>query len=193
MDAAFERAIETVLAHEGGFVNHPEDPGGATNWGVSLRYLRARGDLDGDGLLDGDLDGDGDVDVDDIRDMSRDQAIDIYRTGWWERYRYSEMPEEIGVKVFDLSVNMGSTQAHKLLQRACRAAEKPTADDGKIGGMTMTAVVNANEEMLLSALRSEAAGFYRMLVERNRALSERGHDVSDFGAFLRGWLNRAYA
>lgn len=192
MDPVFERAIEITLEHEGGFVNHPEDPGGATNWGVSLRYLRKRGDLDGDGLPDGDLDGDGDVDVDDIRNMSREQAIEIYRTGWWERYRYGELAAPVAVKAFDLSVNMGSRQAHKLLQRGCHAAENPTPDDGKIGPNTIAAARACDDEMLLAALRSEAAGFYRMLTERNRALRKRGHDVPNFAVFLRGWLNRAY-
>lgn len=190
---SFEAAVDVVLGHEGGFVNHPEDPGGATNWGVSLRYLRARGDLDGDGLLDGDLDHDGDVDVDDIRIMSRDDAIEVYRTGWWERYHYDQMNPEVGTKIFDLAVNMGARQAHKLLQRACRAAGKTIADDGIIGKNTLGALFSVDDDMLIGALRSEAAGFYRMLVNRNAALRKRGHSVPDFAVFERGWLNRAYA
>ena len=77
--STFDKAIEVTLAHEGGFTDDPVDTGGATNWGVSLRFLKDAGDLDGDGVLDGDLDGDGDVDYDDIKKMARAEAIRIYK------------------------------------------------------------------------------------------------------------------
>jgi lysozyme family protein len=70
--AVFETAIDVVLRHEGGFVNNVHDSGGATNFGISLRFLR---DYPGDG----DFDGDGDVDIDDIRKMTLTDAKRVYR------------------------------------------------------------------------------------------------------------------
>lgn len=182
-DGRFMAAVAHVLAHEGGFVDHKADPGGATNWGVSLRFLRRLGDSDGDGWLDGDIDHDGDVDSDDIRAMTEDQARGIYWSQWWDRYDYGRFDLEVGVKLFDLSVNMGHFQAAKLLQRGVAAAEGPRlADDGKVGPRTIQAVASCDAHLLRVAMRSEAAGFYRGLVTAN----------ADRAVFLAGWLNRAY-
>ena len=182
--SAFHTAVEKVLQHEGGFVDDPVDPGGATNYGISIRWLRKVGDEDGDGWLDGDLDHDGDIDVDDIRGMSRDQAIDFYRTHFWEAYHYDQIKNQvIAEKVFDFTVNMGSRQSHKILQRACRACRHVIKDDGVIGKMTLSAVNNIPHPTLITAIRSEAAGFYRLLVCKNKKLSK----------YINGWLNRAYA
>lgn len=177
--SAFLAALETVLRHEGGFVDAPTDPGGATNFGISLRWLRGLGDSNGDGWLEGDLDHDGDVDADDIRKLTRDEAVALYRTQWWERYGYAQIADKaIATKVFDLAVNMGAGQAHKLLQRALRATGKIVQEDGVLGPETRAAVDAYAYRGLLPALRSEAAGFYRGLNKPE---------------FLYGWLNRAYA
>lgn len=178
----FDRAIRTVLRHEGGFVDHPDDPGGPTNYGISLRWLRALGDLDDNGQLDGDFDIDGDVDVEDIRMMGIERAIGFYREHWWEKFGYASLPLGVGEKVFDLAVNMGDRQAHKLLQRALRAAGELVIDDGILGPKTRDALRRASDEVVLAALRSEAAGFYRLLAATRPKL----------GAFLDGWLRRAY-
>jgi lysozyme family protein len=184
-DPLFDHALRTVLRHEGGFVNDPNDPGGATNFGVSLRWLRDVGllDLDGDGLPDGDLDLDGDIDIDDIRAMSRDDAAKLYRIHWWDRYGYGDFHLTIGTKVFDLAVNMGARQAHRVLQRACRACGHAIEDDGIIGPATRAAVAAIRPECLILSLRSEAAGFYRTLIAARPR----------FETYRRGWLNRAYS
>ena len=179
----FAVAVDYVLAHEGGFVDHPADPGGATNWGVSLRFLRGQ-DIDL-----GDVDGDGDIDADDIAAMTRDQAIVIYRTAFWRRYRYHLLPETIDGLVFDMAVNMGPAPAHRTLQRACWAFHLQIADDGILGSQTrgaaetIVASFKGNATPLAAAIRAERAGFYRTLVARRPSL----------GAFLKGWLRRTYA
>jgi lysozyme family protein len=192
MQDQFYEAIKIVFKHEGGFVDDPVDPGGATNFGVSLRYLSKIGeiDADGDGILDGDFDGDGDVDADDIRAMSREDAVFIYRRQWWDRYEYGTLPPAIATKVFDLAINMGARQAHCLLQRAACAAGEELADDGVIGPVTKRALWridaasgNSNIHPLLAAFRSEAAGFYRELIARNSSREK----------YRKGWLLRAYA
>ena len=189
MSAIFEQGLAVVLAHEGGFVDDPVDPGGATNWGISLRWLKSIGDYDDDGVLDGDLDGDGDVDRDDIFAMTRAQAAEFYRVHFWDRYRYGRIHAPVvAMKVFDLTVNMGSgykarTGAHTLLQRACRANDRPLVEDGLLGPKSIRAVNECDPVALLSAVRSEAGGFYRGLIAAR----------PQFEKYRRGWLKRAYS
>lgn len=176
--ASFGRAISIVLDHEGGFVNHPKDPGGATNWGVSLRFLQQEGIL-----LD--LDGDGDMDWHDVKAMSREQAVAIYKERFWDRYGYEQLVSEaVAAKIFDTCVNTGARQAHLFAQRALRANCAPVVEDGVLGSVTIRALNAVPDKLLLPALRSEQAGFYRALVAQR---------PQQYGVFLEGWLNRAYA
>jgi len=176
----FETALQTVFKHEGAFVDHPQDPGGATHYGVSLRWLKSLGDSNADGILDGDFTEDGNVDVADIKAMTKEQAQTLYQTQWWDKYGYEKIEDvTLATKVFDFAINMGAKQAHKCLQRALRAAAGAIVnDDGILGPLTLTAINQINPDLLLVALRSEAAGFYRSLNKHE---------------FIKGWLNRAYA
>ncbi|PWR23371.1 glycoside hydrolase family 108 protein [Zavarzinia compransoris] len=184
-DGRFRSAVDFLLRHEGGLVNDPVDPGGITNFGVSLRFARAAGDLDGDGRLDLDIDRDGDVDADDIRRMSRDDAAYVYWLHWWNRYDYASLHLSIATKLLDLSVNMGATQAHKIVQRAARAMgpEYRLTDDGQLGAKSRAVLSRLSNLDFLPAIRAEAAGFYRGLVIQRPASAK----------YLAGWLNRAYA
>lgn len=194
MPSNFDLALPIILEHEGGYVNNVHDPGGATNFGISLRYLQARGDLDGDGFADGDIDRDGDIDADDIKAMMPTDAAQFYRTGFWYPGKYGLInDQELATKAFDLGVNMGIKQGAKCVQRALMAAGVgPIADDGAIGPITIAAINASDALVLLAATRSEAAGFYRALVLRNSALRKRMIDVPDFSVFKKGWLRRAY-
>jgi lysozyme family protein len=178
-EGGFAAAVAVVLAHEGGFVHHPADPGGATNYGITLSTLRG---LHDDGWLNGDLDGDGDVDAEDIRILPREMAVEIYREQWWNRYGYGDLPGSVAVKTFDLAVVCGPGRAHRLLQQALRAAGRPVVVDGILGPKTRQAAREALTCALVPALRSEAAGFFRGLAIARPALE----------TFLAGWLNRAY-
>ena len=174
----FESAIVHALAHEGGYVNDPDDPGGATKFGISLRWLKKVGDLSGD------FDMDGDIDVDDIKAMTNEQARELYRVHWWVKYGYEKInSQDIATKVLDLSINMGAKQAHILLQRACRACGFELLEDGIIGPVTLTTINNIQGFKLLPAFRSEAAGFYRILIAQKPV----------FKKYQTGWLKRAYA
>lgn len=179
----FSEAVKAVLEHEGGFVNDEDDPGGATNYGISLRFIRQ--ELEGLEVagIDMDKDADGDVDADDVRLLTREDAIHLYYTHFWKEYGYEQLPEGVGAKVFDLAVNMGPRPAHKHMQRAVRAAEGDNiADDGIIGPVTLQAVREVDEVALLASIRSEAAGFYRVLVAKR----------PKFKKYETGWLRRAY-
>jgi len=185
VSAVFFTAMQTVFEHEGGFVNDPDDPGGATNWGISLRFLRQVGeiDADGDGFFDFDIDRSGEIDPGDIALLTRADAVKLYRDHWWDKHGYDDLPPYIAAKVFDLAVNMGALQAHKLLQRACRSiGPKELVEDGILGPRTRAVVNKADPYALRAALRSEAAGFYRSLVASRPSLKK----------YLKGWLRRAY-
>lgn len=173
--ASFGAAIPYVLEHEGGWSDDPADPGGATKFGVSLRLLRDLGF---------DVDHDGDVDRDDVLALTREQAVDIFHREWWLKYDYGSLGSQmVAEKVFDLAVNMGPGQGHRILQRALRAAGGVTLlEDGVIGPKTWGAARAADPWALRVALRSEAAGFYRLLAAQKPSLA----------VFLTGWLRRAY-
>lgn len=195
----FPTAVQHVLKMEGGLVDHKHDPGGITNYGISLRFLSKLPDADGDGFLEGDVDRDGDVDADDIKVMSPAQAKQYYKDNWWDKYKYINIEEEaLAIKILDMSVNMGGRQAHKLVQRACRAAGPALVDDGVLGAKSFEAINLVDPIPLLASIRSAQAGFYYALVMRNSALRKagakkpNGKEYEDFSVFLKGWLNRAY-
>lgn len=180
---AFGLAIVDVLNHEGFFSNDSDDPGGATKYGISLRFLIGLKDSDGDGFFDGDLNMDGVVDIEDIRNMSKQEAVDLYYNCFWKPGGFNDLPSHISPKLFDLAVNMGTKQANKILQRALRSCGFPLVDDGIIGSKTLRSIHHADDKSLMAATRSEAASFYRYLVASKKAHSK----------YLNGWLNRAYA
>ncbi len=176
----FDLAIPIILQHEGHFSNDPHDCGGATNFGISLRWLQSIGDLDKDNNLVGDLNHDEKVDINDIKMLTREDAINLYRTYWWDKYHYEKIvDQQLANKVFDLSVNMGAMAAHRCTQRAIRAVTgKHLVEDGDLGNITLDAINCAAPILLLVAIRCEAAGFYRALNKPR---------------YIEGWLNRAYS
>lgn len=179
--ATFEDAIGLILQHEGGYVNNPNDPGSATNFGVSLRFLADHPEV-------GDFDHDGDVDAEDIKNMTVEDAMNIYREFWWDKFRYGTINDQtIATKVFDFSVNMGSKRAHMLLQQALNAAfGLKLSVDGILGPATfgvINAIEDDQEQKLLNAYCDAAWGFYQRLVANKPSLA----------VFKKGWYNRAYS
>jgi len=181
--STFERAIPTVLYHEGRYVDHPCDPGGATNFGISLRFLMQTGDLNCDGWRDGDINQDGVINAEDIKALSEERATELYRIYFWIKNNYGEIEDQaIATKIFDLAVNMGSYSANKVAQQAVRAASGLSlATDGIMGSQTFRGINYCKPNLLMVALKSEAAGYYRSI---------RYNGSKDF---IKGWLNRAYS
>lgn len=126
---------EEIVAREGGFVNDPDDPGGATNHGVTIGTLRRLG-------LD--VNRDGRIDVADVRALTRKQAVDVYIEHYYTRPRISALPEVVQASVFDMYVNAG-LNAVKILQRLCTDMGFPCDPDGQIGPQTIRAAQNAYE------------------------------------------------
>lgn len=191
-DAAFARLIRV----EGGYVNDLADPGGATKYGISLRFLVGEGlkDLDLDGHGDFDLDMDGDIDVADIKSLSLVDAKMLYHRCFWKRLGCESIPAPLGEAMFDQGVNGGLAAARKLLQQAINRiiGKIPLRSirllvDGEIGGTTiryLDSLIARNDvgvTGLVEEYRDAAADRYLALVKRNPRL----------GKFLTGWLRRA--
>lgn len=123
--ASFDEAFTKLLGHEGGYVDHPSDPGGATRWGVTERVARANGYTGH------------------MRDFPESAARHIYRKSYWDTVRADELPEAVRYPVFDAAVNSGPEQSVKWLQRSVGVA-----DDGKLGPVTLAAVNRANPEVI---------------------------------------------
>ena len=171
----FYAMIDHILEFEGKFVDDPDDPGGATNWGISVRFLRTTTEW-----RKYDVDGDGDLDAIDMRALTREQAVDIYRQiytsmPWLSRLGMAAFP------AFDHAINAGQRAAVKCVQRAIRAqCGVPLVDDGVIGPKTRSAIDVCSLQP--GVLREARAGWYRVLV-LNRPV---------FAKYERGWLRRAY-
>jgi len=167
--ASFLDAVELTLENEGGYVNHPSDPGGATNFGISLRFLKTINP---------------EATEDTIKDLTLLEAGKIYIEHFWVANRYCKIEsQEVANKVFDMCVNMGQLRANKCLQSAVRAASGAELElDGIIGRNTLREVNEASSCALLAALKVEGAWRYVALV--NADISRK--------VFLRGWLNRVY-
>lgn len=185
----FVPSVAHVLAHEGGWSNHSADPGGATNWGISLRWLRGLdrlSDRNKDGVRDGDANGDGVLDVYDIKDMTQAQAIELYKLYWWDEYHYGDLTQfPVAAKIFDTAVNTGASQAHKIAQRAANQMEAGTklVVDGVLGPVSRRRL-NAVEDVqgLVEKLCAEQARFYQGLVDKDQERK----------VFLKGWMRRAH-
>lgn len=177
----FEKALEFVLAHEGGLSENPSDSGGVTNFGISLRFLREvlPEKLRRYGIF-------GDVNEETIRHLTPGQAKLIYHEEFWECNRFDEIfPQDLCAYCFDMVVNHGAAQAIKLIQRATWAyhfTRYYIREDGVIGNETLDALNGIGDDLLpvLVGIRAE---FFRHL-SAIRPKDEHNLD---------GWLNRAYS
>lgn len=121
----FDQAIDELLKHEGGYVNHINDPGGETNFGITARVARLNG-------YEGDM-----------KFIPMSLVKEIYRRDYWDKCKCDDLPETLRYAVFDAGVNSGVTQAIRWLQRASGAV-----DDGVFGSKTLLAVRMQNPEIL---------------------------------------------
>lgn len=141
----FGSSLAKVLVHEGGYVNDPADPGGATNKGVTQAvydgWRRSHGEA-----------------VQSVRSISVDEIAGIYRLLYWDRMRGDDLPAGVDYAAFDFAVNSGVSRAAKFLQAVAGAA-----DDGVIGRQTLDAVMRMGARQAITALCNKRLGFLRGL------------------------------
>lgn len=110
-----------VLQHEGGYVDHPKDPGGATNYGITLATLRAfRGRP---------------ITKDDVRDLTPDEAKEIFKRQYWDSVKGDDLPAGLDYAIFDFAANSGPDRAVRDLQKVLGAVNV----DGVMGFKTIAA------------------------------------------------------
>lgn len=172
---------EEIVAREGGFVNDPDDPGGATNHGVTIHTLRRLG-------LD--VTGDGRVDTADVRALSRAQAVEIFIAQYHDAPGLGRLPECIRPSVFDMYVNAGPA-AVRLLQQLLQRMGFALAVDGVLGVQTVAAAGQAAARDPLAfadAYGIERRNFYYRLAD-GRPASRKYARRRDGGKG--GWILRA--
>jgi lysozyme family protein len=158
---AFTAALAVILRHEGGFVNHPRDPGGMTNLGITKTTLESWLKRT--------------VSEADMRALTAATVAPIYRQRYWDVLKCDDMPAAIALCVFDFGVNAGPARAARYLQKLAG-----TPQDGIVGPATIAAV-NAKAESagiaaVVKGYQDARRGYYRQL--------------SHFDTFGKGWLRR---
>lgn len=160
MHCNFLRALPLVLKHEGGFVNNPKDPGGATNKGITIKtfrkYVSAKGT------------------VSDLKKLTKAQAGVVYKRHYWDAVMGDDLPFGVDYAVFDNAVNAGPNRAIKQLQELVGAVQ-----DGRIGPNTLAATRSIDPALLIPALCDRRLKFLKSI--------RRGVLWKEFG---RGWLQR---
>jgi lysozyme family protein len=146
---SFELAFEHVIGHEGGYVNDSRDPGGETKFGISKRAYPGE----------------------DIKNLTKERAFELYRADYWSRIRGDELPDGIALCLFDYAVNSGVSQAIRTLQRAVG-----TEVDGRFGPATMAALKARQPRSLIVDYQSERLLFLSRL--------------TTFDTYGRGWTRR---
>ena len=170
-----------IIVREGGYVNDPDDPGGATNYGVTIHTMRRLG-------LD--LTGDGQVTTADVRRLTRAQAQQIFIDHYYHRPRISDLPEVLQASVFDMQVNAGA-HAVRILQRLLTRMGFPARADGQIGPKTRYAARQAAlaaPDHIADAYGIARRNYYYALADR-RPASRKYARRRDGGKG--GWIRRA--
>ncbi|MEO0401544.1 MAG: holin-associated N-acetylmuramidase [Pseudomonadota bacterium] len=170
-----------IVAREGGYVNDPDDPGGATNFGVTIHTMQRLG-------LD--LDRDGDVDATDVRQLTRAQAEDIFVTHYFDRPLIAELPAALHATVFDMYVNAGGN-AIKILQRLLNEMGHVCSVDGALGPQSIVATRAAYADApqhLVDAYGIARRNYYFRIADRRPA--SRKYARSRAGG-KGGWIKRA--
>jgi len=144
MSKKFSEALEIILHHEGGYVNHPKDPGGETNLGVTKRVYE---DFGGEK---------------EMKDLTKEDVEPIYKKNYWDRVKGDDLPEGLDLCIFDFAVNAGPGRAAKFIQRLVK-----TTVDGGIGPNTLKCINDHVEHYGISTTidqyQSERQNYYESL------------------------------
>jgi lysozyme family protein len=162
---AYEDALKFVLRWEGGFVDHPSDPGGRTNRGVTQKVYDRWRTTQG-------------LEPRDVKVIDEPEVNAIYESGYWLPPRCDLLATPLDLVQFDTAVNMGVGRAVRFLQ-----ASVGCGVDGDFGPGTERAVAQCDNGTAVGAYCDKREAFYRSLVAKDEKL----------GVFLKGWLNRLNA
>lgn len=159
----FEQCLEWLLEHEGGFVDHPDDPGGMTNKGITANTYQK--------WLSETIGNDATVDEEAMRNIPDIHVEQIYREGYWDKISGDNLPSGLDWSIFDWAVNSGPGRSAKTLQRLVMV--KP---DGGIGPKTLAAISEYDTARLIDDMYEKRQAFYERL--------------KTFETFGRGWTRR---
>lgn len=176
-----EDIAREIVRREGGFVNDPDDPGGATNFGVTIGTMRSLGM---------DLNKDGRIDVQDVRALTHAQAEQIFVEHYFRRPRLAELPVALQPSLFDMYVNAG-TNAVKILQRLITRMGFAATDDGIVGPRTIAAARAASEAApnhLTDAYGIARRNYYYALADQRPASRKFARTKAGGKG---GWITRA--
>ncbi len=173
--ADFDKAIPVILKHEGGWVDNPADPGGETNFGISMLMVRR------EGMTPAQL-GIPNFDPGCMKLMTVDTAKSIYRKLFWDKPGYGRVTDDVvATKIFDCAVNCGPSRAHAMAQRAATSLGHVCKDDGILGAISIAAINSCDPKQFLAAMADQMLTYYKAIVARSPSL----------GIFLRNWTKRA--
>jgi lysozyme family protein len=170
--SSFDDSIKNMIIENEGtkFTNRPNDRGGPTKFGITLRFFK---ECLGDHKT-----------VEDLKNLTQEQALDIYEKFIWNDFQFSNFSDQkVANKVFDMTINMGHVQAFKILQRACNdfGAWLPLVVDGVLGKKTIGFVNSISSVALLLQIRKRCIRFYLDIIDRDPTQEK----------FKKGWLRRA--
>jgi lysozyme family protein len=141
----FDACMPFIFKAEGGYSDNPADPGGPTNYGITLATLRA-------------YEGDPNLTAEDVKKLTPAVAKEIYRTAYWNRMQCGALPAGLDLEVFDFGVNSGPGESVKTLQRLVGVTQ-----DGSVGPITLAAVAQFNVGDLISRFAQARLAFYQSL------------------------------
>ena len=136
----FDECLKMLLHHEGGYVNHPSDPGGETNLGVTKKVYQEWGGTK------------------DMKDLTGEDVAPIYKKNYWDRCKCDDLESGVDWAVFDWAVNSGTGRAAKAIQKICGAAQ-----DGAIGPKTLALIGKQNTQYVVEEFGKIRQDFYESL------------------------------
>jgi lysozyme family protein len=159
--------FEFILSCEGGYSNHPNDSGGPTNKGVTLKTLQS---------LNKDIDKDGDVDIEDLKLLSDQDVYNIFKKEYWDKCSADNIKSQsVANLLVDWAYNSGVRTAIKNIQEMLRIP-----NDGILGPLTLQAINNVDSKILFNSLKLAREEFYKACVRK----------APKNKVFYNGWIRR---
>ena len=136
----FDECLKMLLHHEGGYVNHPSDPGGETNLGVTKKVYQEWGGTK------------------DMKDLTVEDVAPIYKKNYWDRCKCDDLESGVDCVVFDWAVNSGTGRSAKAIQKICGATQ-----DGAIGPKTLALIGKQDTQYVIEEFGKVRQDFYESL------------------------------